>query len=119
MTSALYGRIAVGRCVTEEQGHVGCVTDVIGVADRVCSGRRSCDIKVTNPAMDALMTCNAALRVYLEASYRCVTGAHLTRFLYSTRIYFVCSSNYLPFVTLINTNTRHTGVETYVSARTF
>ena len=87
MTSALYGRIAVGRCVTEEQGHVGCVTDVIGVADRVCSGRRSCDIKVTNPAMDALMTCNAALRVYLEASYRCVTGAHLTRFLYSTRIY--------------------------------
>ena len=75
MTSALYGRMAIGHCVTDDQHGIGCGADVISVADELCSARRACDVQVTNDAMDSLTTCDLALRVYLEASYTCVAGA--------------------------------------------
>ncbi len=38
MLSANYGRMRLGQCVKKDLGYVGCFSDVIEVADHLCSG---------------------------------------------------------------------------------
>ena len=47
MTSAMYGRMEIGRCVEEDVGYLGCQNDALDVMDAECSGRRECHIIVT------------------------------------------------------------------------
>jgi len=54
--------------------HVGCHADVIRLADRLCSGRRTCHIQIPEHTFDEVSTCPAGLAVYLEVSYDCRPG---------------------------------------------
>ena len=84
MTSALYGRMRVGRCLEDESDDLlnakdprflGCFADVLPIFDRRCSGRNQCDVKiVSDPDLQRQRPCHASLKNYLEASYDCVTG---------------------------------------------
>ena len=86
MTSALYGRMRVGRCLQDEDEemlatnrnnprYLGCYVDVLHTMDRRCSGRNECEVKlVSDPDLQREKACNVALRSYLEASYDCITG---------------------------------------------
>ena len=73
MTHALYGRMKVGKCI--ERGMTGCKTDVLGVLDKECSNKRSCDILVVDLGFhDDIEDPCSDLRSYLEASYMCQKG---------------------------------------------
>ena len=83
MQSAHYGSIQIGDCIKEDSfGWVGCSADVLAVTDRHCSGRRSCDIRITNTEMDGLRTCKDDLSRYLRAAYWCKKGWSFTYKLY-------------------------------------
>nr|UCK81578.1 Gal-binding and CUB domains containing receptor 15 [Arenicola marina] len=68
---AIYGRMRTGRCVAWE-GHMGCQADVQMSLDRVCSGRQSCEVQVSDILLDIQNPCQKDFRGYLEASYICV-----------------------------------------------
>ena len=75
---ALYGRMSLGRCVELDMGHLGCQTDVLALADRRCSGRRTCLIRVPDAELESRRPCLRELKTYLFASYRCVPGMSTT-----------------------------------------
>ena len=84
MTSARFGRMTSGRCISgdfnvgcvkdvlEGQGHF-CVKDVLRQLDGACSGRTSCDVSVRS--LVELHPCQQDFVSYLEASYDCVEGS--------------------------------------------
>ena len=74
MTSAMYGRMRIGRCVESDLGYLGCSSDILDLADRKCSGKKTCEIRIPDGDLDKVNTCYKELKVYLEASYRCVRG---------------------------------------------
>ena len=85
MTSALYGRMRVGRCLQDEgellsrnrndPRFLGCSADVLKILDRRCSGKNQCDVKlISDLDLQREEPCHASLKCYLEASYDCVTG---------------------------------------------
>ncbi len=69
----------VCRCVTIDLGYLGCQTDVLLIADRLCSGRRSCAIRVPDPEMEATRPCLKELKTYLEANYTCIPSEYRHR----------------------------------------
>lgn len=71
MSTAKYGRMKLGRCVRNDLGYVGCYTDVMDVADSVCSGRAECQIQIPNPTFDKLKPCLEDLKSYFVAGYQC------------------------------------------------
>ncbi|KAK2161035.1 hypothetical protein LSH36_122g03027 [Paralvinella palmiformis] len=76
-SSALYGRMALGRCLSAEFGFLGCTNDVLFLADRWCSGRRSCQFFIPNKDLDqANGRCSPDLRAYMQMSYYCVPVIH-------------------------------------------
>lgn len=74
MEKAHYGRMKIGRCVEIPMGNVGCFTDVLRLADRRCSGRRVCELRVPDAEFEASHPCLRELKTYLEASYTCIKG---------------------------------------------
>ena len=77
ITSARYGRMSVGRCVRRDYGFVGCGSDVLGITDQLCSGRRNCSVRVPNSWYDDAAQrarCPEDFRNYLRVSYDCVEG---------------------------------------------
>src|SRR5277367_583138 len=80
MTSALYGRMRIGRCVKTDFGFVGCQADVLHVTDLRCSGRRKCSFLVPDPLFEKTKGgCNEEFKSYLEAAYICIPGKLITR----------------------------------------
>ena len=71
MTSARFGRMSSGRCISGEF-NVGCVKDVLRQLDGACSGRTSCFVAVRS--LVELHPCQKDFVSYLEASYECVEG---------------------------------------------
>ena len=88
MTTALFGRMKVGRCITSDAfqlqklqpDSLGCSADVLEYFDRTCSGRSACDVAIPNPDLLKFRPCSAQLVVYLEASYSCVSGECMMHF---------------------------------------
>ena len=78
MTSAVYGRMRIGRCVKQDYGFIGCSADVLRFADRLCSGRQICQFPVAD--LHGNQPCPDDLTPFLEASYRCVPGNCKTAF---------------------------------------
>ena len=76
MTSALYGRMAVGRCVKTDFGFVGCYKDVMSELHERCSGRPYCSVRVPDTKLDNTDPCHVDLKSYLQATYVCVTGRY-------------------------------------------
>ena len=75
MEKALYGRIAIGKCVKSDFGFLGCYTDVLPLVDKLCSGRRTCKQQVVDPTFVGQdKPCNNEFKNYLEAQYTCVKG---------------------------------------------
>ena len=78
MTSALYGRMAVGRCVKTDFGFVGCYEDVLSELHERCSARPYCSIRVPDTQLDSTDPCHVDLKSYLQATYICITGLYST-----------------------------------------
>jgi len=74
MTAALYGRMHLGRCVQHDLGYVGCFTDILYLADSLCSGRRECQIVVPNAQFHQLQPCLKELMVYFQSAHICQKG---------------------------------------------
>ena len=70
---ALYGRMKLGRCVEIDIGYLGCQRDVVSMADRRCSGRRVCEIRIPDAEFESTRACLKELKTYLEVAYRCIT----------------------------------------------
>ena len=81
MMSAVYGRMKIGPCVEEDVGYLGCHNDALDVMDEKCSGRRECQILVSNQNFRKNYpgACMNALNGYIAASYRCVEGRNLCK----------------------------------------
>jgi len=78
MQSAHFGRMRLGRCLTVNNGNLGCQLDVLDQLDPLCSGRRRCSVVVATIDHRAL-PCTREVRGYLEASYLCVKGPFCNR----------------------------------------
>jgi len=76
MTLALYGRMAVGRCVKTDFGFVGCYKDVINELNERCTGRSYCSVRVPDTKLDSTDPCHVDLKSYLQATYICITGTY-------------------------------------------
>ena len=73
----MYGRMSLGRCVEADLGYIGCSTDVLHLADKWCSGKRTCNIGVPNADLDNTQPCFKELKTYLQTDYRCVRGRQM------------------------------------------
>jgi len=88
MTSARWGRMKTGRCLDihpnllathgKDPLFLGCSEDVLSIMDRKCSGRASCDVRIPDPVLDEIKPCYRDQTRYLEASYVCVKGLHIS-----------------------------------------
>jgi len=77
ITSAHYGRMRLGHCLAVNYGNLGCQQDVSEQFDAWCSGRRTCDVRVSSiidSLPDDTFPCSRDFRGYLEASYTCIKG---------------------------------------------
>ena len=75
MTSAVYGRMQIGRCAPQDFGHIGCRNDALAQLDRECSGRRSCSVEVTNRfGTSESGACLPFVTGYLETNHDCAEG---------------------------------------------
>ncbi len=73
ITSARYGRMKLGRCLSRDY-YVGCSADVMPQADKICSGRHSCEMSIPDTSLHKLQPCPKDLMAYLQASYTCIQG---------------------------------------------
>ena len=86
MTSALFGRMKIGRCLEDEGDKIlasnrddpsflGCYADVLQIFDHRCSGKNQCNVNIVSDSeLQRVKPCHTAWKSYLEASYDCVTG---------------------------------------------
>jgi len=73
MEHAQYGRPRTGRCIARDYGYVGCSMSIVHLLDRICSGRRTCQLDVPS-LRDIVQPCPRDLITYLDASYDCIIG---------------------------------------------
>ena len=75
-TSAVYGRMELGRCVQEDIGFLGCQNDALFAVDTECSGRQNCNVIVSkqNFRKDVPGACKSALSGYAQIDYQCGDG---------------------------------------------
>ena len=77
MTSAVYGRMRVGRCVTQSD-YVGCWNDALAAFDARCSGRQSCQVQVRSDLWrEEEHSCVEYAHGYVEASFECFEGEQI------------------------------------------
>lgn len=75
MTEAKYGRMKIGRCAQTDYGYIGCNADVLEHMDSICSGRRTCSLRIPDQILDKAKSaskCPREFKTYLNASYKCV-----------------------------------------------
>src|SRR6218665_868342 len=73
MTSAMHGRMRIGKCIKMEYDKVSCQKDVLIHLDNMCSGRQACSFPVA-VLRETAKICNSDLSTYLEATFSCVPG---------------------------------------------
>jgi len=77
VTSAIFGRMEVGRCIKKNDEFLGCANDVLPLLDRWCSGRQECMFEVTNDHLEAAnKDCLEILMKYLKVEYTCFNGKY-------------------------------------------
>ncbi|KAK2161069.1 hypothetical protein LSH36_122g09066 [Paralvinella palmiformis] len=74
MTSADYGHMTGGRCITEESPkYRGCSNDVLPLFDKWCSGKRECRFETPNDELEKLnVNCPAFIMKFLKLHHSCV-----------------------------------------------
>jgi Galactose binding lectin domain len=75
ITSAVYGRMRIGRCVPYDY-FVGCSTEVYDQLAARCSGRQHCSVPIPDTELFKVHPCRKDLVAYMEASYQCVPGLY-------------------------------------------
>lgn len=78
MEGSLFGRMELGSCIRKDYGFIGCQANVLNITDLLCSGRRSCSIRVPNEMLDATFPCPEDFKNYLWANYSCAKGEAVT-----------------------------------------
>ena len=75
-TSAVFGRMKIGRCIQEDAGFLGCQNDALPAVDSECSGRKRCEVIVSNKVFrrDVPGACMSALSGYARIAYTCADG---------------------------------------------
>ena len=71
---AQYGHIGISKCIEVDTTHFGCKTSVLDMLSSKCSGKQTCEISETDPALRKLNPCRRGLVVFLEISYICIAG---------------------------------------------
>ena len=79
MHSALYGRMAIGRCLPVDHGVSGCQSNVLQYFDQECSGKETCETLVVGSVINAQGGCMKYLQSYLEVEYECVKGNYIQK----------------------------------------
>ena len=81
MTMAKYGRMRVGKCISEEEAslgkdekYIGCHRDVLKQMHERCSLEKECRMGIPNKELDKTRNCFPGLNLYLEAEYECLQG---------------------------------------------
>ena len=75
INKALYGRMAVGKCIKENYGPMKCYADVQKQLDSVCSGRKSCSVRPLDQMLAITNPCQTtSFSSYLTVSYSCLKG---------------------------------------------
>ena len=76
MQSARYGHIQMSKCIDVDTGSLGCFLDQLGVMDKLCSGKQTCDVHFVDSDMEGEFPCELkkAFVRYLEASFTCRKG---------------------------------------------
>ena len=79
---AIYGRKEFGRCLRSEgvatskymddEGFVGCYSDVRHIIEPKCAGQQRCEVDVSK--IEAETKCKKIFRFYLDAEYQCLRG---------------------------------------------
>ena len=94
MTSAEYGHMTEGRCITEtDPRYAGCSNDVLPVLDKDCSGRRECNFQLLGSEVKHLsVDCPTFIAKYSNLEHTCVKG-NLTHFLFILLLLFYYQAN--------------------------
>jgi len=58
-----------------EKRFFGCSTDVIGLLDSKCSGRKRCQVRIPDADLERTEPCLSHLKMFLEVTYTCMEGA--------------------------------------------
>ena len=81
MTMAKYGRMRVGKCLSEKEAsfsqepeYLGCYRDVLKQMHERCSLEKECRMGIPNKELDKTRNCFPGLNLYLEAEYECLQG---------------------------------------------
>ena len=76
VTSAVFGRMEIGRCVKEDLGFLGCQNDALDTMDEACSGQRSCRTLVIKQEFrkEVQGACRNGLSGYAKITHRCQDG---------------------------------------------
>ena len=66
----------IGRCIREDAGFLGCQNDALPAVDSECSGRKHCEVFVSNKVFrrDVPGACMSALSGYARIAYTCADG---------------------------------------------
>ncbi|ESO03914.1 hypothetical protein HELRODRAFT_172942 [Helobdella robusta] len=72
IVSALYGRIAVGKCVRDDLGVVGCHVDGVQLLNALCLGRKDCVVNVEEVFAGVHGGCGQELKNHLLLKYQCI-----------------------------------------------
>ena len=88
VTSAEFGRMRVGRCITENE-FIGCSNDVIYELNKRCSGKRDCGFPVLDLESEN-RECLKSMMKYLSVGYTCIKGVCIIIYIYDhTLNYYV------------------------------
>lgn len=74
MEHAEFGRMREGTCIKNSNVNLGCTSNVLPFMHSRCSGRRSCEVYIAEPALHQYNPCTADFVSYLEAEYSCIPG---------------------------------------------
>ena len=71
---AVYGHIGISRCIQIDTGHFGCKASLMDLLTERCSGKQSCEINENDPSVRQHNLCTKGLMVFMEVTYRCISG---------------------------------------------
>ena len=77
----------------QDERFFGCSTDVIGLLDAKCSGRKRCRVRIPDADLERTEPCLSHLKMFLEVSYTCMEGSYKTLYSYTyLKKYNICCS---------------------------
>lgn len=80
ITKAVYGHIAVGKCLPADSGQLGCYVDVTEIVRSRCNGKQRCQVETYDPEIRSTRDqkpCLKILAVYMSITHACIPGNSL------------------------------------------